>query len=40
MNDQSCAELFADPEQLKEFDAAVKDAHLEALRSVIAEQAL
>jgi hypothetical protein len=29
------AEIFEDPEQLKEFGAAVKDAHIEALRSVI-----
>ncbi len=34
------AELFEDPEQLKEFGAAVKDAHIEALRNVIGEQAL
>ena len=33
-------ELFEDPEQLKEFGATVKDAHIEALRSVIKAQAL
>ena len=33
--DQYRAEIFEDPEQLKEFGAAVKDAHIEALRSVI-----
>jgi hypothetical protein len=33
--DQYRAELFEDPELLKEFGAAVKDAHIEALRSVI-----
>lgn len=34
------AELFEDPDQLKEFGAAVKDAHIEALRSVIASEGL
>jgi hypothetical protein len=33
--DQYRAEIFEDPELLKEFGAAVKDAHIEALRSVI-----
>ncbi len=33
--DQYRHELFEDPEQLKEFGPAVKDAHIEALRSVI-----
>jgi hypothetical protein len=33
--DQYRAELFDDPDQLKEFGAAVKGAHIEALRSVI-----
>jgi alpha-glucosidase (family GH31 glycosyl hydrolase) len=38
--DQYRAEIFKDPDQLKEFGAAVKDTHGEALRSVIEEQAL
>ena len=38
--DQYRAEIFEDPDQLKEFGAAVKDAHVEALRSIIEEQAL
>jgi hypothetical protein len=33
--DQYRAEIFEDPELLKEFGAAVKDAHIEALRNVI-----
>lgn len=33
--DQYRAEIFEDPDRLKEFGAAVKDAHIEALRSVI-----
>jgi len=33
--DQYRAEIFEDPDQLKEFGATVKDAHIEALRSVI-----
>jgi hypothetical protein len=33
--DQYRAEVFEDPDQLKEFGAAVKDAHLAALRSII-----
>jgi hypothetical protein len=34
--DQYRAEIFEDPDQLKEFGAAVKDVHSAALRSVIA----
>jgi hypothetical protein len=33
--DQYRAEIFEDPDQLKEFGAAVKDAHLAALWSVL-----
>ena len=38
--DQYRAELFADPEQLKEFGAAAKDVHIEALRSIIKSEKL
>jgi hypothetical protein len=38
--DQYRAEIFEDPDQLKEFGAAVKDTHSAALRNVIEEQAL
>jgi alpha-glucosidase (family GH31 glycosyl hydrolase) len=38
--DQYRAEIFEDPDQLKEFGAAVKDAHIEALRSVIESEGL
>ncbi len=34
------AEIFEDPDQLKEFGAAVKDAHIEALRSIITSERL
>jgi hypothetical protein len=34
------AELFEDPERLKKFGAAVKDVHIEALRSVIESEGL
>jgi hypothetical protein len=38
--DQYHAEIFEDPDQLKEFGAAVKAAHIEALRSVIESERL
>ena len=38
--DQYRAEIFEEPELLKEFGAAVRDAHSEALRSVIASEGL
>jgi len=38
--DQYRAEIFEDPKLLKEFGAAVKDAHIEALRSVIESKGL
>ena len=38
--DQYRAELFENSEQLKEFGAAVKDAHIEALRSVVESEEL
>jgi alpha-glucosidase (family GH31 glycosyl hydrolase) len=38
--DQYRAEIFEDPDQLKEFGAAVKDAHIAALRSVLESEGL
>ena len=38
--DERRAEIFAEPDRLKEFGAAVKDAHITALRSVIESEGL
>jgi alpha-glucosidase (family GH31 glycosyl hydrolase) len=38
--DQYATEIFRDPDRLKEFGAAVKDAHIEALRSIVESERL